>query len=694
MNAAPAIVVLGAGALPVAERIRARYAGATIHALAGRVDGDVAFTELGAHLRALYARGNPIVALCAAGIVIRCVAACLTDKGVEPPVLAVAEDGSAVVPLLGGLTGVNLLAREIADVLGIAPAITTSGELRFGACVLNPPEGYALADIGAGKRFVSDLLAGAATRIEGDAPWLDGVALPVDPSAAHAVRITPQAGGAASGELVIHPRSVVVAVTGTRESERYDASIPLTADGRDDDPLARRVLDALAAAGLSPLALAVLVAPKRMMRDAALARGAQALGVPLRFVDAEGGESGSANGVADDAEDRYASDVADGAESGSTNGIANGAENGSASGMADSAEDRHASGVADGAENGAANGIADGAEDRPTSGMADGAENAPANGVANCNPDRSANRSTEADARTLLDTALVAASIPASAPSTAHAPDLAIAIADAPVDATRLGQARGKLTVLGLGPGSAELMTPAARAALAGATDILGYATYVRMAGTFRADQRVHETDNREELQRARHAFELAAQGRQVAMVSSGDPGVFAMAAAVLEALDASAGSEAAAWADVALDVVPGVSAAMAAAAQAGAPLGHDFCVISLSDNLKPWGVIEERLALAARADLVMAFYNPVSKARPWQLDRALEIVRAVRTADTVVVLGRDIGRPGATLRSTTLGELRSDQVDMRTMVIVGSSKTRRFTRGEREWIYTPRFYD
>ncbi|WP_414445071.1 precorrin-3B C(17)-methyltransferase [Burkholderia sp. 22PA0106] len=599
LNAAPAIVVLGAGALPVAERIRARYAGATIHALAGRVEGDVAFTELGAHLRALYARGNPIVALCAAGIVIRCVAACLTDKGVEPPVLAVAEDGSAVVPLLGGLTGVNLLAREIADVLGIAPAITTSGELRFGACVLNPPEGYALADIGAGKRFVSDLLAGAATRIEGDAPWLDGVALPVDPSAAHAVRITPQAGGAASGELVIHPRSVVVAVTGTRKSERYDASIPLTADGRDDDPLACRVLDALAAAGLSPLALAVLVAPKRMMRDAALARGAQALGVPLRFVDAEGGESGSANGVADDA-----------------------------------------------------------------------------------------------DARTLLDAALVAASIPASAPSTAHATDLAIAIADAPVDATRLGQARGKLTVLGLGPGSAELMTPAARAALAGATDILGYATYVRMAGPFRADQRVHETDNREELQRARHAFELAAQGRHVAMVSSGDPGVFAMAAAVLEALDASAGSEAAAWADVALDVVPGVSAAMAAAAQAGAPLGHDFCVISLSDNLKPWGVIEERLALAARADLVMAFYNPVSKARPWQLDRALEIVRAVRTADTVVVLGRDIGRPGATLRSTTLGELRSDQVDMRTMVIVGSSKTRRFTRGEREWIYTPRFYD
>ncbi|NIF67886.1 cobalamin biosynthesis protein CbiG, partial [Burkholderia sp. Cy-647] len=197
MTVAPAIVVLGAGALPVAERIRARYQGATIHALAGRAEGDVAFSELGAHLRALYARGNPVVALCAAGIVIRCVAPCLADKGVEPPVLAVAEDGSAVVPLLGGLTGVNLLAREIAETLGIAPAITTSGELRFGACVLNPPEGYALADIGAGKRFVSDLLAGASTRVDGAAPWLEGVALPVNAAGSHAIRVTPRRAGGA-----------------------------------------------------------------------------------------------------------------------------------------------------------------------------------------------------------------------------------------------------------------------------------------------------------------------------------------------------------------------------------------------------------------------------------------------------------------------------------------------------------------
>jgi len=207
----------------------------------------------------------------------------------------------------------------------------------------------------------------------------------------------------------------------------------------------------------------------------------------------------------------------------------------------------------------------------------------------------------------------------------------------------------------------------------------------------------VHGTDNREEMQRARHAFELASAGRHVAMVSSGDPGVFAMAAAVLEALDeAQAQPHYAAWSAVELDIVPGVSAAFATAAQAGAPLGHDFCVLSLSDNLKPWSVIETRLRHAAEADLVMAFYNPISRARPWQLDRALDIVRDFRAPSTVVVLGRDIGRPGATLKTTTLADLKSADVDMRTMVIIGSSSTRAFRAAEagREWVYTPRWYE
>ncbi|ONY38020.1 precorrin-3B C(17)-methyltransferase [Burkholderia cenocepacia] len=570
MMTPPAIVILGAGALDTARRIQARYPGARVHGLASRVDADVPFDELGAHLRELYARGLPIVALCAAGIVIRCLAPALADKGVEPPVLAVAEDGSAVVPLLGGLTGVNVIAREIAECVGVAPAITTSGELRFGACVLNPPEGYALADLAQGKRFVSDLLAGASTRIDGAAPWLDDVALPRDAAAAHAIRVTPDAWRGARDELVIHPRSVVIGVA----ADVVHAG----------EALAARIDAMLDAQGLARLALAAIVAPVSAIGDAALEAAASTLDVPLRFVDSD--RDGDA----------------------------------------------------------------------------------------------------AADAATLLGRALRVAH---TLRGESHG--LACAVASQPVDPATLGRARGRLTVLGLGPGAAAWLTPAARAALADATDILGYTTYVNMAGPFRADQRVHGTDNREEMQRARHAFELAAEGRRVAVVSSGDPGVFAMAAAVLEALDEARDPQ---WAAVDLRVEPGISASLATAAQTGAPLGHDFCAISLSDNLKPWGVIETRLQHAAQADLVMAFYNPISRARPWQLDRALDIVRAHRAADTVVVLGRDIGRPGATLATTTLGALRSDQVDMRTMVIVGSSTTRRFAIGNaREWVYTPRWY-
>lgn len=574
MTTPPAIVILGAGALDTARRIQARYPGARVHGLASRVDADVPFDELGAHLRELYARGLPIVALCAAGIVIRCLAPALADKGVEPPVLAVAEDGSAVVPLLGGLTGVNVIAREIAECVGVAPAITTSGELRFGACVLNPPEGYALADLAQGKRFVSDLLAGASTRVDGAAPWLDDVALPRDTAAAHAIRVTPDAWRGARDELVIHPRSVVVGVA----ADAVHAG----------EALAARIEAMLDAQGLARLALAAIVAPASAIGEPALEEAASTLDVPLRFVDSDFVDSDRA---------------------------------------------------------------------------------APA-----------------AAAATLLGRAL---RVTHTMRAASHG--LACAVASQPVDPSTLGRARGRLTVLGLGPGAAAWLTPAARAALADATDILGYTTYVNMAGPFRADQRVHGTDNREEMQRARHAFELAAEGRRVAVVSSGDPGVFAMAAAVLEALDEARDPQ---WAAVDLRVEPGISASLATAAQAGAPLGHDFCAISLSDNLKPWAVIETRLQHAAQADLVMAFYNPISRARPWQLDRALDIVRAHRAADTVVVLGRDIGRPGATLVTTTLGALRGDQVDMRTMVIVGSSTTRRFSIGNaREWVYTPRWY-
>jgi len=558
---APAIVILGKGALATARRIQQLYPEALIHGLAERVEGaDRSYSEFGATLRQLYQQDTPIIALCAAGIVIRTLAPLLLEKGAEPPVLAVAEDGSAVVPLLGGLGGVNIMAREIAASLEVAAAITTSGELRFGTCLLNPPSGYALGDLELGKRFVSDLLAGQRVRLEGAAPWLDQAQLPEDDHAQLTIHVGNAEREPSPFELLIYPRNVLVAV---------DAAVP---------ELASAVRVALHDAGIAVQSLACLLASDVEMANPALHAAAAELGVALRFT-------------------------------------------------------------------------------HPASSIGDMAHRA----------------------------------LPQWQPPMRGTDGIAIAVASQPLDVQQIGRRRGRLAVVGLGPGASEFMIPAVKAELARANDVLGYETYVRMAGPFRPDQVLHCTDNREEMQRARHGFELAAQGRSVVIVSSGDPGVFAMAAAVLEALHESHDPR---WHSVELEILPGVSASLATAAQAGAPLGHDFCVMSLSDNLKPWDIIEKRLELACQADLALAFYNPISRSRPWQLGRALEIIRQHREPQTVVTLGRDIGRPGQSLRVITLGELSPEQVDMRTMVLIGSSLTRSFARADgKMWAYTPRWY-
>ena len=556
----PAIVILGNGSLATAQRIQQLYPDSLIYGLLDRVQGaDRTYSEFGTTLRQFYQQNTPIIALCAAGIVIRTLAPLLLEKGAEPAVLAIAEDGTAVVPLLGGLGGVNVMAREIAAGLGIAPAITTSGELRFGTCLLNPPTGYALGDLELGKRFVSDLLSGESVRIEGAAPWLAQAQLPQDEHAQLAIHVSCAEREPSANELLIYPRSVAVAVTDI------------------DAELSVRVRAALHSAGIAVQSLACLLAADSQMADPLLHRAAIELDVPVRFV-------------------------------------------------------------------------------------------------------------AQASALEMATQA-----VPQLLPPINVSEGLAIAVAPQPLDVQRMGKARGRLAVIGLGPGAADLMVPAVKAELARANDILGYETYVRMAGPFRADQVMHCTDNREEMQRARHAFELAASGRSVVVVSSGDPGVFAMASAVLEALHESTNAD---WHNVELEILPGVSASLATAAQAGAPLGHDFCVMSLSDNLKPWEIIEKRLDLASQADLALAFYNPISRSRPWQLGRALEIVRLHRAPETPVTLGRDIGRPGQTLRIITLGELTPEQVDMRTMVLIGSSTTCTFARADgRQWVYTPRWY-
>lgn len=552
-----AILVLGEAATSTARNIQSTLGNAEILGLENRVSSaDKRFTHFGDTIRALYEEGRPIIALCAAGIIIRAVAPLLQNKRIEPPVLAVAEDGSAVVPLLGGLSGVNELARNIAKAFEVLPAITTTGELRFGINLLHPPAELTLANPEAAKTFMSDLLAGQTLRLNGQSRWLSASKLPFSDDGQLTISVTPETRPPQANALIYHPRTIAVAIA------------------RPTEDLTNLIEQKLDNAGLSRDSLALILAREKDCASPHIHQAAKALEVPLRFV--------------------------------------------------------------------------------------------------------------------AYDTDLTTASVEIPT-QRLKVESLTLIVAPTPADVLFIGRKRGKLTVVGLGPGSRDLMTPAVQRDLEQAEDILGYETYVRMAGPFRDDQIIHATDNREEMQRARHAFELAAAGRDVVMVSSGDPGVFAMATAIIEALHESSVP---AWHGVELTIQPGISAAMAAASKIGAPLGHDFCIISLSDNLKPWDVIEKRLALAAEADLAMAFYNPISKARPHQLGRALEILRQYRDAETPVVLGRDIGRPAETTRVTTLGKLLPSEVDMRTVVIVGSSHTQRFPRADGgEWVYTPRWY-
>ena len=459
-----AVIVLSQQGMTIAKQIKSGLPDVIIYGLVDRVksdDVDHSYQNFGETIQLLFRSGSTIVGVCAAGIIIRSVAALLNDKWQEPPVLAIAEDGSAVVPLLGGLQGANIIARQIADLFETDAAITTSGDIRFRTSLLAPPAGYILANPEHAKTFLSNVLAGQTVKLEGDAPWLVQSEIPFSDTAELTIQITSSNGNPSDRTLVYHP------------------------------------------------------------------------------------------------------------------------------------------------------------------------------------PDK--NRS-------------------------------------------------GKLFVIGTGPGADRWMSPEVKQVLKNSTDWVGYTTYLNLVEPLRSHQIRHDSDNRVELDRAAQALDLAAAGRSVVIVSSGDPGIFAMAAAVFEAIETIDKPE---WKTIDLQICPGISAMQAAAARIGAPLGHDFCAISLSDILKPWSVIEQRLTAAAQADFVMAFYNPISTQRRWQLDRTKELLLQFRSANTPVVLARNVGRSGELIRVTTLGEFNANDADMRTIIIIGSSQTRILERSGHDlpWVYTPRRY-
>ena len=466
------IIILGEKSIAIARQIQTIIPDALIYGLASRTQtADRQYDKFSEIVSELFSKGHPIIGICAAGILIRSLAPLLSDKRAEPPVIAIAEDGSAVVPLLGGLNGANDLARAIAKELQVQAAITTTGDLRFQTALLAPPLGYRLLNNDQqAKTFLADLLAGKSVQLIGDALWLSESNLPFADYATHRIEV-------------------------------ISDKIPL-----------------------------------------------------------------------------------------------------------------------------------------------------------------------EAIASKLSSTYLIYQTEPI------------------------LNQSiTGKLSIIGTGPGAAKWMSPEVKAILEDATDFVGYKTYINLVKEFTKGKTIHASDNRVELDRARLALNLATEGKSVVIVSSGDPGIYGMAAAVFEVLDHESDSK---WNQIDIHVAPGISAAQAAAAAIGAPIGHDFCTISLSDILKPWEVIEQRLAAAAQADFAIAIYNPISSQRRWQLAAAKEILLQWRSPDTPVILGHRMGRKGENVRVITLAELTPELADMQTVIIIGSSKTKTLAWGDRIRVYTPRKYD
>ena len=590
----PAIVILGPSAVTTAERLAAALPGAEIHGQAARVtSAAVAFEQAPSHLGALFLEGRPIIGVCATGILIRALAPVLADKRAEPPVIAVAEDGSAVVPLLGGHKGANALARRIAEVFGVRAAVTTAGDLRFGLALDEPPEGWSLANPQDAKAFAASLLAGQAVRLDGCAKWLSDSGLPLEASGGLVLRVTEKAEQGSSERLVYHPRRLAVGVGCER--------------GCSPEELEDLVHSALERHGLARQAVALVASLDLKEDEAAVESLAERLAVPARFFSVA--ELNAEAGRLANASDLVLAEVG-------------------------------CPGVAEGAALAAA-----------------GSEGA-----------------------------LIVEKTKSSRAT------CAIALSPEPINPTGAGRLRGQLFVVGIGPGTEDWRSPEASGALRRASDWVGYGLYLDLAAGASSGATRHAFALGEEEARVRHALALAAEGRSVALVCSGDAGIYAMASLVYEVMDQ--GNLGAAERRVAVTVVPGISAFQAAAARAGAPIGHDFCAISLSDLLTPWEVIERRLRAAAEGDFVVALYNPRSRKRVDHLARALEILSGHRPPGTPVILATNLGRADERLHVAELSNFDPEEVDMLTVVMVGASQSRVLRLGDgKDRVYTPRGY-
>lgn len=595
MAVTPIVVVLSRAGESTAHAI-AQGLGAKVH---GRVDrvgqADVFFDNALDHVRDLFAAGHPVIGVCASGILVRAVAPILAGKHRDAPLLSVAEDGSVVVPLLGGHHGANRLSAQIAELLNGKAAITTAGDVSMGLALDDPPDGWRLENPQQAKSVMAELLAGGGADLSGDsveqAAWLQSVprgssvrliasTAPVEP---------------APNQLVFRPLRLTLGVGCARNCPPQE--------------LADLVADMLQDANVSPQALRGVFSLDLKGDEPAMLDLAASLNLEFRLFDAERLEAETPR-LANPSQVVF--------------------------------QEVGCHGVAEAAA------------------------------LAAAGPEATLLRAKRKKANATA----------------------ALAIAPQPIT-TLAGRSRGRLSIIGIGPGQSSWRTPEASRLIAEADELVGYGLYIDLLGPLAAGKDRSDFPLGGEEDRCRYALEQAGAGKTVALICSGDAGIYAMGALVFELLDRPANAQGVSDAARRVEVIsaPGVSALQGAAARAGAPLGHDFCAISLSDLLTLREDILRRLRAAAEGDFVIAFYNPVSKRRRTLLDEAREILLQHRPNDTPVLLASSLGRDEESIRYCRLDQLKTDDVDMLTVVLVGSSQSRLAELGDGPRMYTPRGY-
>ncbi len=588
----PVIFVLGVSALLLAQKLKSEL-DAEIHTPECVAGGDVSFPKATTHLAQLFNDGRCIIGLCASGILIRAIGPHLRDKHREPPVIAVADDGSSIIPLLGGHHGANDMARNIAAICGGHAAITTASDVRLGIAFDEPANGYNLANQDDAKAATAAALAGAPVALyrhpgESRDPLNPFPRMPMaewaPAFAGVTVKVTESTETGDHRTLIYHPWTLAVGV-GCERGASLEEVNTLVAETLKNHGLAEESVACYASIDLKEDEPAIFHLAYREMRYFSaeeLRVEAHRLVTPSEIVEREVGVPGVAEAAA----------------------------------LAAAGPDSEL-----------------------------------------IVPKTKSKRATCAIAR-------------------ARKPILELP-----------GRMRGELCVVGIGPGSAGMRSRYASQQVKFATDWVGYGLYLDLIADLRTDQVEHRFPLGGEEDRVRHAIALASQGKRVALVCSGDAGIYAMAALVYEVIDLEP-------CRIEVNVIPGISAFQAAAAKAGAMIGHDFCCISLSDLLTPWEVIEKRVKAAAEGDFVVSFYNPRSQKRRDQLERAFAILGRHRPPDTPVVIASNLGRPEEKVRIVALADFNPDDVDMLTLVMVGSSQSKSFKRGDgRTYAYTPRGY-